>query len=102
MKSVQIRSFFWSVFSRIGTEYGPGKPLYLGTFQTVHYTVNNLIETIDNDIGNLLAKIVTLSKSNLSIKEKEALKELANRDDLIISKADKGGATVMQDIDSYI
>ena len=22
MKSVQIRSFFWSVFSRIGTEYG--------------------------------------------------------------------------------
>ena len=47
VKSVQIRSFFWSVFSRIRTEYGetvcspnvgkygPEKAPYLDTFQAV-------------------------------------------------------------------
>ena len=35
MKSVQIRSFFWSVFSRIQTEYGEGLriPPYLVQMQ---------------------------------------------------------------------
>ena len=32
VKSVQIRSFFWSVFSRTRTEYGSEKTLYLDTF----------------------------------------------------------------------
>ena len=35
VKNVQIRSFFWSVFSRIRTEYGPEKTLYLDTFHAV-------------------------------------------------------------------
>ena len=35
VKNVQIRSFFWSVFSRIRTEYEPEKTLYLGTFHAV-------------------------------------------------------------------
>ena len=35
VKSVQIRSFFWSVFFRIRTEYDPEKTLYLDTFHTV-------------------------------------------------------------------
>lgn len=34
--------------------------------------------------------------------EKEALTELVNRDDLIISITDKGGTTKIQDIGSYI
>ena len=37
-KSSQIRSFFWSVFSRIQTEYGPEKTPYLGTFHVVTIT----------------------------------------------------------------
>ena len=35
VKCVQIRSFFWSVFSCIRTEYGPEKTPYLDTFQAV-------------------------------------------------------------------
>ena len=35
VKSVQIRSFFWSVFSHIRTEYGPEKTPYLDTFDAV-------------------------------------------------------------------
>ena len=32
--------FFWSVFSRIRTEYGPGKTLYLDTFHAVFKQVD--------------------------------------------------------------
>ena len=35
VKSVQIRSYFWSVFSCIRTEYGPEKTPYLDTFNAV-------------------------------------------------------------------
>ena len=35
VKSVQIRSYFWSVFSRIRTEYGPEITPYLDTFHEV-------------------------------------------------------------------
>ena len=35
VKSVQIRSFFWSVFSRIRTEYGPEKTPYLDPVHAV-------------------------------------------------------------------
>ena len=38
VKSVQIRSFFWSVFSRIWTEYGPEKTPYLDTFHRERYS----------------------------------------------------------------
>ena len=38
MKSVQTLSYFWSVFSRIRTEYGPEITLYLDTFQVVYAT----------------------------------------------------------------
>ena len=37
VKSVQIRSFFWSVFSRIQTEYRPEKTPYLKNFHAVFY-----------------------------------------------------------------
>ena len=34
-KSVQIRSFYWSVFSRIWAECGPEKTPYLNIFRAV-------------------------------------------------------------------
>ena len=49
MKSVKIQSFFWSVFSRIRTEYtfcpntgkyGPEKTPYLDIFDTVAFLKN--------------------------------------------------------------
>ena len=36
MKSVQIRSFKWSVFSRIWSEYGQEKTPYLDTFRILY------------------------------------------------------------------
>lgn len=44
---------------------------------------------------NLITKRNTLPKSNLGIQENEPLKELASWDDLVISKAGKGGPSVI-------
>ena len=42
MKSVQIRSFFWSVFSANTGKYGPEKALYLDTFHTVRVAMDSV------------------------------------------------------------
>ena len=49
VKSVEIRSFFWSVFSRIRTEYGPEKTPYLDNLHAVQPRVN-----IVSDVGSIL------------------------------------------------
>ena len=67
VKSVQIRSFFWSVFSRNAGKYGPEKALYLDTFHTVHvyikkslmkaFFLNATIENtcfLDHDYRNVI------------------------------------------------
>ena len=38
----------------------------------------------------------------MSKKEEDALQNLSKRDDIIITKADKGGAVVIVDVDDYI
>ena len=40
--------------------------------------------------------------NNLTKGQKKALKELADRNDIIITKADKGGAVVIIDVDDYV
>ena len=51
MESVQMRSFFWSVFSRIWTKYrdlwskyGPEKTPYLDTFHTVSKVYKKMLK----------------------------------------------------------
>ena len=39
---------------------------------------------------------------NLSPKEKEALEILRNRTDIVITRADKVGAVIIMDIETYI
>ena len=40
--------------------------------------------------------------NNLTKQEKAAMEELKSRDDLVITKADKGGAVVIMDVDDYV
>ena len=42
------------------------------------------------------------NKKNLNKKEQEALEALKKRTDIIITSADKGGALVVNDVQSYI
>ena len=71
VKSVQIRSFFWSVFSHIRTEYGPEKTPYLDTFHAViinRFISNRNIPAIPPLLVN--GKIISkFSQKHLSLKK---------------------------------
>ena len=49
VKRVQIRSFFWSVFSMNRGKYGSEKTPYLDTFHPVHF---HHLQSADGDILN--------------------------------------------------
>ena len=66
-----------------------------------HHTVKTYIQKVRNDFNSYCSESPKF-KPNLSKGERESMKELATRDDIIISKADKGGAVVIQDVDDYI
>ena len=57
---------------------------------------------MENDINALMKQLAKKLKSNVTYKEHTAMEELAKKKDLIITNADKGGAVVIMDTDSYI
>ena len=57
---------------------------------------------MENDINALMKEPARKLKSNLTYKEHAAMEEPAKRKDLIITNADKGGAVVIMNTDSYI
>ena len=57
---------------------------------------------MENDINALMKQPTKKLKSNLTYKEHVTTEELAKKKDLIITNADKVGAVVIMDIDSYI
>ena len=67
-----------------------------------HHTVETFIESLDNDIEKLITNKQKLPKNNLSPMDRKALKFFSNRTDLVITKADKGGATVILSVEDYI
>ena len=73
------------------------------TPKQTHHSVKTYIQSVKNDIESS-SQESTYSKNiqNLTPGEKKALASLKERDDIIISKADEGGAVVIQDIETYI
>ena len=66
-----------------------------------HHTVETFIEAFNKELV-LVEKIKkAIPKSHLTKNETDALQQLSQRDN-IITKADKGGAVVIIDIDDYI
>ena len=55
VKSVQIRSFFWSVFSPNAGKYGPEKTPYLDTFHAVYQSKTSAHKTCDWEIRKTLS-----------------------------------------------
>ena len=68
-----------------------------------HHTVETYIDATKNALeteeqNNSKNKYY----NNLTKGERKALKELADRNDIIITKADKGGAVVIIDVEDYV
>ena len=74
VKSVQIRSFFWSLFSPNTGKNGPEKTPYLDTFHAVKslfwfiYEVGIFFyHSVKNNIGIILIQLIFLNLSLFSI-----------------------------------
>ena len=69
----------------------------------MHHSVKTYMQSVKNDIEASSHESTYLNNiQNLTPGEKKALAELKERDDIIITKADKGGAIVIQDVATYI
>ena len=69
--------------------------------KSVHHNIKTYIDAVEKDLEEHNTT-KHLPKCNITKKEKKAIIELSNRNDLIITKADKGGATVILDVQDYI
>ena len=67
-----------------------------------NYTSNTYVEAVDNDMEEILEHKQTLQWNNISNADKTVINEFSKRDDLVFTKADKGGATVILGIKNYI
>ena len=56
MKSIQIRSFFWSVFSPNTEKYGPEKTPYLETFHAVYFSITMFSSFINSALIKLMKR----------------------------------------------
>ena len=72
------------------------------TPREIHHSVKTYIQAVKNDIVAHTPEPQCNRKQNLTHGEKQALATLKERDDLIISKADKGGAVVLQNVTDYL
>ena len=64
--------------------------------------MSTFLEKFRNDTVLELDKAKPHSRNNLTFDEKRALDQLSQRTDILICKADKGGATVILDVKDYI
>jgi len=71
------------------------------TPKDTHHSVKTFCDAFTKDTTTIEAT-KAINKSNLTIDEKQALKDLQSRDDIVITNADKGGAVVIQDVKNYI
>ena len=70
--------------------------------QYTHHTVKTYLEGLEWDLNEVQPNTKRLTFHNLSKKERASLQKLQKMDDIIITKADKGGATVILDVKDYI
>ena len=67
-----------------------------------HHTVETFIEAVNKDIVKRFSDTKKLPKNNLTDTDKNAIEYFSKRKDLVITKADKGGANVILDVKDYI
>ena len=71
----------------------------------IHHTVKTFGEDLENRVTQSIkndGKNINLNRKNLNKKETKAMNDLKERADIVITKADKGGAVVISNVDDYI
>ena len=102
LRRIELRAHFEKPDSSI---FPPESELFVRRNKTWkpkfnHQTVNTFISCVTKELNE--SKPNLIPKDNLTGKERRALQELSIRDDIVITKADKGGATVTLDVKDYV
>ena len=100
-RRIKLRSHFGTL---------PKEGLYFKSNSTweptnIHHTVKTFTEDFSRKIKNSLEMEKSegrTNRKNLNKMETRALENLKNRDDIVITKADKGGAVVINSVKEYI
>lgn len=106
-RKIKLKAHFATNEQQINENEQPQKQFYIKKANSTweppnnHHTVKTFIEAITNDIEKLPDTNVK-RKYNLTKAERQALEELKERNDIIITNADKGGAVVIQDTKDYV
>ena len=77
------------------------KPKETWVPQKNRYTINTFTEAVNNNVEKLFKHKLNLSRNNLSKHEKNIISEFSKREDLVFTKADKRGASVILDVEGY-
>ena len=103
-RRIKLKAHFGSsnTTNKTENEIFKGKSNKTWTPPNTHHTVKTYIDAITKDIKESETVKPPIPKSNLSKLEQTAIKQLQERDDIVITKADKGGATVIMDVNDYI
>ena len=73
--------------------------------QNTHHTVKTFTEDFERRVKENLNQEPNHNRrdrKNLSKLESQAMEDLRTREDVVITKADKGGAVVVQDVKDYV
>ena len=102
IRKVKLKAHFKNKEQRIENEEFRISRHKTWTPKENHHTVETFAQAFQNDLLKEEENIKQIPHKNLSKKEEDALQNLSKRDDIIITKADKGGAVVIVDVDDYI
>ena len=67
-----------------------------------HHAVETFTQAFENNLLKKEKNVKQIPHKNVSKKEEDALHNLSKKDDIIITKADKGGTIVIFDTDDYV
>ena len=72
------------------------------TSKESHHSTETFIEAVNKDVESVITGKPKKPKSNLDKGERDALKKLSERTDVLITNANKGGAVVFWETKDYI
>ena len=67
-----------------------------------HHTIETFVEAVENNVENILQEKKKLPRNYFSESDKAAIDYFTKREEIVITKTDKGGPTAIMDVDECI